>query len=102
MLKRATDTYKSMFGFKKAEGYGLWIFGNIASGAAAGASSSIFVYSLDYARTRLSADAKSIKGGGGRQFNGLIDVYKVWASSFYYLLMKVYTDLPLTPENFEE
>jgi solute carrier family 25 (adenine nucleotide translocator) protein 4/5/6/31 len=50
--------------------------GNVASGAAAGASSSVFVYSLDYARTRLSADAKSIKGGGGRQFDGLIDVYK--------------------------
>jgi solute carrier family 25 (adenine nucleotide translocator) protein 4/5/6/31 len=51
--------------------------GNIASGAAAGASSSVFVYSLDYARTRLSADAKSLKTGGGRQFDGLIDVYKV-------------------------
>jgi len=35
-----------------------------------------FVYSLDYARTRLANDAKSAgKGGGDRQFNGLIDVY---------------------------
>lgn len=35
-----------------------------------------FVYSLDYARTRLANDAKSTsKGGGERQFNGLIDVY---------------------------
>ena len=59
------DNYKQMFGFKKADGFGLWVFGmqiflkdyygvltylslgNIASGAAAGASSSIFVYSLD-------------------------------------------------------
>jgi solute carrier family 25 (mitochondrial adenine nucleotide translocator), member 4/5/6/31 len=34
------------------------------------------VYSLDYARTRLANDAKSAKGGGSRQFNGLIDVYR--------------------------
>ena len=50
--------------------------GNIASGAAAGASSSVFVYSLDYARTRLSADGKAAGKGGQRQFTGLIDVYK--------------------------
>lgn len=43
----------------------------------AGATSLLFVYSLDYARTRLANDAKSAKKGGGeRQFNGLIDVYK--------------------------
>jgi len=36
-----------------------------------------FVYSLDYARTRLANDAKAAgKGGGERQFNGLIDVYR--------------------------
>jgi solute carrier family 25 (adenine nucleotide translocator) protein 4/5/6/31 len=35
------------------------------------------VYSLDYARTRLANDAKSVKKGGGeRQFNGLWDVYR--------------------------
>jgi len=35
------------------------------------------VYSLDYARTRLANDNKSAKKGGGeRQFNGLIDVYR--------------------------
>lgn len=34
-----------------------------------------FVYSLDFARTRLSTDMKSSKGGE-RQYNGLIDVYK--------------------------
>jgi len=52
---------------------------NIASGGAAGASSLVFVYSLDYARTRLGNDAKSAKKSGGateRQFNGLIDVYR--------------------------
>jgi len=70
------DSFKKMFGFKKNEGFGLWVAGNIASGAAAGASSSVFVYSLDYARTRLSADGKSAAKGGQRQFTGLVDVYK--------------------------
>ena len=47
------------------------------SGGAAGAFSLCFVYSLDYARTRLANDTKaSGKGGAPRQFNGLIDVYR--------------------------
>ncbi|GLB34012.1 putative DEAD box helicase family protein [Lyophyllum shimeji] len=70
------DYFKSLFGFKKSEGYWKWFAGNVASGGAAGASSLLFVYSLDYARTRLANDAKSAKGGGARQFNGLVDVYK--------------------------
>ncbi|KAK8866160.1 ADP,ATP carrier protein [Kwoniella newhampshirensis] len=70
------DYFKSLFGFKKSEGYWKWFGGNIASGGAAGASSLLFVYSLDYARTRLANDNKSAKKGGSRQFNGLVDVYK--------------------------
>ncbi|KAH7411595.1 mitochondrial carrier domain-containing protein [Phaeosphaeria sp. MPI-PUGE-AT-0046c] len=72
------DTYKSMFAYKKErDGYAKWMAGNLASGGAAGATSLLFVYSLDYARTRLANDAKSAKkGGGDRQFNGLVDVYK--------------------------
>lgn len=70
------DKIKAMFGFKKEEGYAKWFAGNLASGGAAGALSLLFVYSLDYARTRLAADSKSSKKGGARQFNGLIDVYK--------------------------
>jgi len=38
--------------------------GNIASGGAAGATSLIFVYPLDFARTRLAADIG--KGGAER------------------------------------
>lgn len=72
----AEDYFKSLFGFKKQDGYWKWFGGNVASGGAAGASSLLFVYSLDYARTRLANDAKSAKGGGARQFNGLVDVYK--------------------------
>ncbi|QRW18933.1 mitochondrial carrier protein [Rhizoctonia solani] len=65
------DYFKSLFGFKKQDGYWKWFGGNVASGGAAGASSLLFVYSLDYARTRLANDAKSAKKGGGeRQFNG--------------------------------
>lgn len=48
----------------------------MASGGMAGASSLAFVYSLDYARTRMANDSKSAKKGGERQFNGLIDVYR--------------------------
>jgi len=71
------DTYKSMFAYKKErDGYWKWMMGNLASGGAAGATSLLFVYSLDYARTRLANDAKSAKGGGDRQFNGLVDVYR--------------------------
>lgn len=72
------DYFKRVFGFKKdRDGYWMWFAGNMASGGCAGALSLAFVYSLDYARTRLANDAKSAKkGGGDRQFNGMIDVYK--------------------------
>lgn len=72
------DYFKKMFNLKKdVDGYWAWFAGNLASGGAAGACSLFFVYSLDYARTRLANDAKSSKkGGGDRQFNGLFDVYK--------------------------
>ncbi|KAL0006805.1 hypothetical protein SO802_008307 [Lithocarpus litseifolius] len=71
------DYFKRLFNFKKdKDGYWKWFAGNLASGGAAGASSLLFVYSLDYARTRLANDAKAAKKGGERQFNGLVDVYK--------------------------
>ncbi|PHT97321.1 ADP,ATP carrier protein 2 [Capsicum chinense] len=41
-----------------------------------GASSLFFVYSLDYARTRIAKDANAAKKGGERQFNGMIDIYR--------------------------
>jgi len=71
------DQFKRMFGFsKEKDGYWKWFAGNLASGGAAGACSLLFVYSLDYARTRLANDNKSAKKGGTRQFNGLVDVYR--------------------------
>jgi len=76
------DFFKKMFGFRKdKDGYWKWFAGNLMSGGAAGASSLVFVYSLDYARTRLANDAKASKKGGERQFKGLRDVYiKTWRS----------------------
>jgi len=70
------DQFKRMFGYNRdRDGYAKWFAGNLASGGAAGAASLTFVYSLDYARTRLANDSKAAKKGGERQFNGLIDVY---------------------------
>jgi len=71
------DYFKRTLGFnKERDGYWWWFAGNMASGGAAGASSLAFVYSLDYARTRLANDNKSAKKGGSRQYSGLVDVYK--------------------------
>merc|ERR1711976_1136514 len=70
------DTIKKTFATPKDAGYVRKFGMNIVSGGCAGSMSLLFVYSLDYARTRLANDAKSAKkGGGDRQFNGLIDVY---------------------------
>merc|ERR1711937_364878 len=67
------DTIKAMFKTPKTAPNYVKFATNIASGGAAGTLSLLFVYSLDYARTRLANDAKG--KGGERQFNGLIDVY---------------------------
>lgn len=71
------DQVKALFKPKKTDSYGLKFGKNIASGGAAGAMSLLFVYSLDYCRTRLANDAKSHSkaGSGDREFNGIIDVY---------------------------
>ena len=66
-----------MFKQNKNDPYMVNFAKNVASGGVAGAMSLCFVYSLDYARTRLANDVKSTKkGGGDRKYNGLIDVYK--------------------------
>merc|ERR1719233_501690 len=67
------DTVKAMFATPKDAPQYVKFSTNIASGGFAGTMSLFFVYSLDYARTRLANDAKG--KGGERQFNGLIDVY---------------------------
>lgn len=71
------DEIKKHLSFDRRKyGYPKYFLGNILSGGVAGTVSLVFVYSLDYARTRLSNDSKGAKKGGERQFNGLMDVYK--------------------------
>merc|ERR1712219_33088 len=67
------DQIKAIFKTSKDAPQAMGFSTNIASGGFAGTLSLMFVYSLDYARTRLANDAKG--KGGERQFNGLIDVY---------------------------
>ncbi|KAJ3349601.1 hypothetical protein GGF32_005352 [Allomyces javanicus] len=63
------DKYKKLF-VRHNPKTDFWKFfaGNLASGGAAGATSLLFVYPLDFARTRLGAD---VGKGDARQFNGL-------------------------------
>jgi solute carrier family 25 (adenine nucleotide translocator) protein 4/5/6/31 len=70
------DKIKALFKQSKADSYVVSFSKNIASGGLAGAMSLCFVYSLDFARTKLANDTKSGKKGGAREYNGLIDVYK--------------------------
>lgn len=59
----------------------MFFLGNMASGGAAGATSLLFVYPLDFARTRLAADVGKGKKGGEREFNGLVDcLQKIYKS----------------------
>merc|ERR1712004_145513 len=67
------DTIKGLFATPKTAPQWQKFATNIASGGFAGSMSLCFVYSLDFARTRLANDAKG--KGGERQFNGLVDVY---------------------------
>lgn len=48
-----------------------FFFGRLMSGGSAGAISLVFVYPLDFARTRLGVDVG--KAASERQFNGLVD-----------------------------
>jgi len=70
------EKIKSIFKQNKADGYLINFSKNIASGGAAGAMSLCFVYSLDFARTKLATDAMSSKKEGSREYSGLIDVYR--------------------------
>jgi len=70
------DKIKAQFNMQKTDSALVALGKNLAAGGSAGALSLMFVYSLDYARTRLANDNKSSKKGGERQFKGLVDVYK--------------------------
>lgn len=66
------DTFKQVFlphTIDPKKDFWKFFAGNVAAGAAAGASSLCFVYPLDFARTRLAADVG--KDAKTRQFRGL-------------------------------
>merc|ERR1712212_1111675 len=74
-----TQALNFMFKKKPTDGVATRLSKNVAAGGCAGTLSLCFVYSLDYARTRLANDVKSVKKGGTeatRQYNGLFDVYR--------------------------
>jgi len=64
------DTYKLWFlgGVDKEKQFWRYFAGNLASGGAAGATSLLVVYPLDFARTRLAADMGK---GDARKFKGM-------------------------------
>lgn len=63
------DKYKKLFVKHSPEtNFGMFFLENLASGGAAGATSLLVVYPLDFARTRLAAD---VGAKGQRQFTGL-------------------------------
>ena len=69
--------FQNLFGrSKEKDGYFKWFAGNVASGSAAGATTSLFLYHLDFTRTRLGTDAKECPINGQRQFKGITDVYR--------------------------
>jgi len=67
------DKYKALFldGVDQKKEFWKFFAGNLASGGAAGATSLLIVYPLDFARTRLGADVG--KAAADREFKGLID-----------------------------
>jgi len=77
------DTYKKIFcPYNPKTEFWKFFFGNLASGGAAGATSLMVVYPLDFARTRLAADVG--KTSAERQFTGLVDcLTKVYKSDGY-------------------
>jgi len=68
------DKIKAAFATPKDASQVTKFTNNILSGGFAGTLSLMFVYSLDFARTKLANDAKG--KDGGRQYNGLVDVYR--------------------------
>lgn len=70
------DYFKRKFAVPRTAPQSKKFLSNIAAGSMAGAASLTFVYSLDYARTRLANDLKGGAGENKRQFTGLVDVYR--------------------------
>jgi len=72
------DFYKQYLEQPRSAGFLLCLLGNMASGGAAGATSLVVVYPLDFARTRLAVDVGS---GKAREFTGTWDCIRKTAAS---------------------
>jgi solute carrier family 25 (adenine nucleotide translocator) protein 4/5/6/31 len=74
------DTYKRWFlqGVDKKTQFWRYFAGNLASGGAAGATSLLVVYPLDFARTRLAADMGK---GDARKFKGMVHCIQTIAAT---------------------
>lgn len=64
------DKYKQMFKVPKTAPFHMRLGSNVAAGGAAGATSLLVVYPLDFARTRLAMD---VGADGEREFKGTLD-----------------------------
>jgi solute carrier family 25 (adenine nucleotide translocator) protein 4/5/6/31 len=72
------DFYKQWLERPRSEGFLPCLMGNLASGGAAGATSLLVVYPLDFARTRLAVDVGS---GKAREFTGTVDCIRKTAAT---------------------
>lgn len=72
------DFYKQYLERPRSAGFWPCLLGNMASGGAAGATSLLVVYPLDFARTRLAVD---VGKGSNREFTGTLDVILKTAKS---------------------
>uniref|UniRef100_A0A7S4M3J7 ADP/ATP translocase n=1 Tax=Vannella robusta TaxID=1487602 RepID=A0A7S4M3J7_9EUKA len=64
---------------KRSEGYYMWFIGNTLTGTVAGAISLLFVYPMDYVRTRLGVNVANV--AGQRKFSGAFDVLAATVAS---------------------
>ena len=69
------DTFKKLFRPSKGDNKTITLVKNVSTGVVAGATSLVAVYHFEYCRVRLANDVKFGKSAG-RQFSGMIDVYK--------------------------
>ncbi|CAH1111233.1 unnamed protein product [Psylliodes chrysocephalus] len=75
------DVYKKIFleGVDKTKQYWTFFACNVAAGGTAGATSMLFIYPLDYARTRLAVDVSKL--GTKKEYKGVYDcLYKTFKS----------------------
>ncbi|XP_014467857.1 PREDICTED: ADP,ATP carrier protein-like [Dinoponera quadriceps] len=81
------DKFKTVFlGGVPKDAFWRQFAGNLASGGAAGATSLLFVYPLDFARTRLAAD---VGKGEKREFKGMNDcIMKIVKSDGFFGLYR--------------